>query len=531
TTEAPTTTTAAPTTTTAAPTTLTTIISSSTTSTTAVPTTTATGAPTITTAAPTTTTEGPTTTTKAPTTTTGATTTTTASTTTITAAPTASTTGAPTTITTKASTTSTTGAVITTTTTSTTTTTGSQTTTTSEATTAPTTPPTTTTAGPSKTTAVPISTTAVGQVTTTRPTSACASSPCLRGSICEDRADQTHVCLCLPGEVYREGCQKVKVFPALMVLADRYLPDMANKKSQIFKETSDKITNAVKKEFNKTRGFISSIVLELREIQSVLRSNTGNVEASVQINYEAKSNVTEEIVIETMESLTCESCPLPGSFTLKQLCGLDPCDETTTKCNSTVGSFVCTCLDGYITSNYSERLCMACPPGQKAVNNTCKPCSFGRSGMNCEDESLLILVIVSPILGCLLVVSLITLPLIARKFKGKMSKRKEKVTWKPYIIPSFGNGPPSCSSSGSFFTYIKEPDNILVNSAVPRIPRAKLSSSWSGKIGTEISPSNSRQSSTPSRRNSIGPHNNPYKNVKSIRNPYAQNQTTDQTRL
>ncbi|XP_054913753.1 mucin-13-like [Poeciliopsis prolifica] len=367
--------------------------------------------------------------------------------------------------------------------------------------------------------------------TTTKPTSPCASSPCVGGSTCEERANQTYKCLCLPGEVYRQGCQKAKVFPALVALADKYVPEMADKTSELFKKISDKITDAIDKEFKNKHGFILTLVLELREIKPVVRSNAGNVEASVQTIYEATSNVTEDIVTESMKNVTCESCPLPGNFTLKDLCGSDPCDKITTKCNPTVGSFVCTCLDGYITTNYSGRLCMACPPGQKAVNNQCVKCSFGRSGMNCEDDSLLILVIVSPVLGCLLVVSLITLPLLTRTFKRKMSKGKEKEIWKPYNIPSFDKNPQSYSSSASFFTCIKEPENTLANSGVPPIPRAKLSSSWTGKINTEISPSSSQQSSTTSRRNTIGPDSIPYKNVLSIRNPYAQNQTTDQTRL
>ncbi|PWA16712.1 hypothetical protein CCH79_00017519, partial [Gambusia affinis] len=374
-----------------------------------------------------------------------------------------------------------------------TTATGSQTITTSEATTATTTPPTITTAGPSKTTAVPMSTTAVGQVHV------------LQAHVSVEAPVKNVLtrltCACVFREKFINKAVE-KVFPVLVVLVDKYLPEMADKTSQIFKEISDRIVNAIYNEFKNKHGFILSLVLELREIP--LRSNTGNVEASVQTIYDAKSNVTEEIVIETMKNLTCDGCPLPGNFTLKNLCGSNLCDETTTKCKPTVGSYECTCLDGFITTNYSEILCM---------------------------EWLLILVIVLPVLGCLLVASLIALPLVARTFKRKMSKNKEKDIWEPYVIPSFGQGPPSFSSSGNFFTCIKEPENILVNSGVPQIPRAKLSSSWTGKINTEISPSNSRQSSSPSRRNSIGPDNIPNKNVQSTRNPYTQNQATEQTRL
>ncbi|MEQ2249986.1 hypothetical protein ILYODFUR_035146, partial [Ilyodon furcidens] len=44
----------------------------------------------------------------------------------------------------------------------------------------------------------------------TDPPSVCASNPCLGGSTCEERADQTFVCLCLTGDVYIGACVRGK---------------------------------------------------------------------------------------------------------------------------------------------------------------------------------------------------------------------------------------------------------------------------------------------------------------------------------
>ncbi|XP_026102858.1 mucin-13-like [Carassius auratus] len=45
-----------------------------------------------------------------------------------------------------------------------------------------------------------------------------------------------------------------------------------------------------------------------------------------------------------------------------------------------------------------------CPSGYKAENNTCVRCPFGYSGFNCDDSSLLALVVVACVLGGILLI-------------------------------------------------------------------------------------------------------------------------------
>ncbi|XP_054913752.1 uncharacterized protein LOC129377676 [Poeciliopsis prolifica] len=156
----------------------------------------------------------------------------------------------------------------------------------------------------------------------------------------------------------------------------------------------------------------------------------------------------------------------------KNLCDSNPCDNSSTTCKAAAGTFTCSCVDGYINTDYSDRLCLACPPGQRAVNNDCKPCDFGRTGFNCEDERLLIVVIVSSVLGFLLVLTLIALLVVVKKFKRtKFFRTKQENIRKPFQIPSLGKGPLFSISNG-YYTWLKEPVSSPANSGAPQIPGA-----------------------------------------------------------
>lgn len=46
------------------------------------------------------------------------------------------------------------------------------------------------------------------------------------------------------------------------------------------------------------------------------------------------------------------------SFVDADLCDDKPCDLNTTTCKSGDGAFTCTCLDKYVPSKYSDRMCI-----------------------------------------------------------------------------------------------------------------------------------------------------------------------------
>ncbi|XP_014872054.1 mucin-13b isoform X1 [Poecilia latipinna] len=379
-----------------------------------------------------------------------------------------------------------------------------------------------------------------------KPSSACASNPCGGGSTCEERFDETFTCLCLPGDVYQGDCQRAKVFPGLLQLGTPYDEKMADKTSQIFNETAKRIIEEIDGQFTGAKnGYIRAIVLELREQNANARAQrqSGNVEASVEIIYEPTAEITQETVTETMKDVACTGCALEGTFIVKNLCDSNPCDTSSSKCSSAEGTFQCTCGDGFIDTDYTDRLCLACPSGQKPVNNECINCGFGLTGFNCKDNTLLIVVIVCCILGALVIATLIALPLVAKKSKKKSSKRNEEDIGKPYQSHSVAKAPLSYSNGNSndFSASVKEPTNSLANSGAPRIPRATANSNWESRTNLEMTPSNSRQNLIPSRMNSRfnnnqddmysfsqnRPKNHAYEEMQPKSNPYSQNRASN----
>ncbi|MED6235507.1 hypothetical protein ATANTOWER_027864, partial [Ataeniobius toweri] len=370
---------------------------------------------------------------------------------------------------------------------------------------------------------------------------ACASNPCLGGSTCEERANQSFVCLCLTGDFYIESCVRGKVFPGKLSLTKKFDPNMSNKQSQGFKDTSDEIINAIDQKFSEYNFYSGSSVLELRGSKpSKTRAEEGNVEASIEIFYHPNADITEKDVKETMETITCDSCSLPGTFATQDLCDSAPCDKKTTTCKSTEGTFTCSCQEGFNATNFSDRICLECPAGETFDKNKCVPCGFGRTGTNCKDNRILILVIVAPILGALLIIALILLGVLTTKSKKKSSKIEDEDIGKPYHSHSIAKAPLSKSDSNGYPPPVKELTNgLAVSSGAPRIPRATATGNWESRTNLEMTPSNSRQNLISSGQNSrfddnqddmisfahSRPKNNPYEQIRPTSNPYAQNRS------
>ncbi|XP_047232033.1 mucin-13b [Girardinichthys multiradiatus] len=378
---------------------------------------------------------------------------------------------------------------------------------------------------------------------TTVPPSACASNPCQGGSTCEERANQTFACLCLTGDVFIGSCVRAKIFPGKLSLKETFKPEMGNKQSQEFKDTSEKITTAIDQKFQENYLYSGSSVLELQGSKSSkTRAEAGNIEASIEIIYQPNANITEDDVKITMKTITCEDCSLPGTFAAQNLCDYAPCDDKTTMCKSTEGTFTCSCKEGFRATNFSERICVECPDGQRydKNQNKCVSCGFGYTGFNCKDNRVLILVIIAPILGALLIIALILLGVLTTKSKKKSSKIEDEDIGKPYHSHSVAKAPLSKSDSNGYPPPVKELTNgLAVSSGAPRIPRATATGNWESRTNLEMTPNNSRQNLISSGQNSrfddnqddmisfahSRPKNNPYEQIRPTSNPYAQNRS------
>ncbi|XP_047215606.1 protein HEG isoform X2 [Girardinichthys multiradiatus] len=79
---------------------------------------------------------------------------------------------------------------------------------------------------------------------------------------------------------------------------------------------------------------------------------------------------------------------------------------------------------------YSNISCKACPSGQQAVGNTCRTCPFGYGGFNCNDSSLLAVVVISCVLGGVLLI--LVLALLVYCCWRRCSRTKPNSNTSPY---------------------------------------------------------------------------------------------------
>ncbi|XP_016431643.1 mucin-13b isoform X1 [Sinocyclocheilus rhinocerous] len=308
----------------------------------------------------------------------------------------------------------------------------------------------------------PASTTAATATTTKQ--SPCDSSPCIGDSTCEERLGGFFVCICQPGLVYLEirGCIQTKVFPGSLSLNRDYNQDMADKMSKEFQQIAGEIEKQLRNILGNDNGYINSIVLSLR---------SGSVIAEVQNFYDLSSSATSDSVGKKIDDAISEIINATN-YTRGSMCDIDICDSTTTEaCEEQVasGTVRCTCKEGYIRSQFTSLFCHPCPNGEMAVGeDSCKKCSFGFAGFNCNDPYLLVVTVVSTVLGALLIIFIVALIVVScRNQKGSSSSQED-------FSSSYGN---------------KE---LHKPTGVPRIPRANPDAGWKSN-NLEMTDSGSNQ--------------------------------------
>ncbi|KAI4894118.1 hypothetical protein NFI96_021694, partial [Prochilodus magdalenae] len=213
-------------------------------------------------------------------------------------------------------------------------------------------------------------------------------------------------CRCLAGTILSgEACVEAKVFPGTLRVNRTFVEDMRNPRSAAFRSISSEIIAALREAFRNITGYINSTVLEL---------TPGSVVATVDSTFEPNSPATQEMTTQAISrAINSSDGILAGAtFTVTSLCDQSPppCDVDTMMCReSDNGRPNCTCMSGFVTIDFSDRTCRACPSGQRSVDNQCVPCSFGYSGFNCNDSSLLALVVVACVLGGLLLILIVAM--------------------------------------------------------------------------------------------------------------------------
>ncbi|XP_052407262.1 protein HEG homolog 1 isoform X2 [Carassius gibelio] len=259
-----------------------------------------------------------------------------------------------------------------------------------------TTPPIST---PSNSTASPITTPSYVTVTTQTTTATCPTVTCPPLSVCVKS-----ICQCVTGTIpLNNACVETKTFPSALRVNRTFVEAMNNPQSPEFQKIAKEIIVVVNEALRNQSNYISSTVTTL---------TPGSVVATVHSFFEPNSPVTQAMVTTAMTDAinNCEttSCGILANAQYKatNLCDQNPppCDTNTTSCTANDGTPICTCKAGHVSSSYQPRSCTVCPSGYKAENNTCVRCPFGYSGFNCDDSSLLALVVVACVLGGILLI-------------------------------------------------------------------------------------------------------------------------------
>ncbi|KAM8825236.1 uncharacterized protein ACB058_021241 isoform 2-T2 [Synchiropus picturatus] len=234
-----------------------------------------------------------------------------------------------------------------------------------------------------------------------RPIIVCPAAQCPLESICVNGT-----CQCLAGHyLLVNSCVRAQVFPGQLHLTSlQFHQEMSNRSSSRFRETAASISAELRKALKSQAGYIRSDVAQLQP---------GSVLASVNNIFE-NTEASQESVEQSIHAAIARSqggLLLNATYNVTDLCQQQPmpCDPLTTKCLVRSGLALCTCKEGYISILYSNISCAACPSGQMAVRDKCEPCAFGRAGFNCDDTSLMAVVVVSCILGGVLLILLLAL--------------------------------------------------------------------------------------------------------------------------
>lgn len=229
-----------------------------------------------------------------------------------------------------------------------------------------------------------------------------------------------------------------RVFPGVLHLVSlNFTKDMSDRSSAEFQRTASSISEVLREALRSQPGYIRSDVISLTQ---------GSVVATVYNVFQTGSGATQISTNQAIERAITESGTTPSllskaTFSASSLCAQGPlsgCDDHTTSCEDVGGMARCTCRPGYVTQlPYSNISCEACPSGQRAEGDVCQPCSFGYAGFNCNDSSLLAVVVVSCVLGGILLIIILALIFYCWRGRSYEGKPDPNTSSSPYPVENF----------------------------------------------------------------------------------------------
>ncbi|XP_056374805.1 mucin-13-like isoform X2 [Hyla sarda] len=243
-------------------------------------------------------------------------------------------------------------------------------------------------------------------------------------TVCTEQGGH-HVCQCHLGSYFHHalGCVTARMFPAQIPSSVLYWDETSLNTSEY--------TNNEDESAQYLQGVHRAALLfqkVLGHVPGYLSTSITNVQldeglVTIVHSFSTLYPVTEEDLwgALSVSPLFCTE-PHPGcvsplssdNYQGLSLCDFDVCDSSSSDCRSHGGLLTCECRRGYYKFSPTDRSCRgetasrACGSGFRRTENGCDRCPIGFGGFDCE-ESYLLIVIVESCVGCVLLVSLITL--------------------------------------------------------------------------------------------------------------------------
>ncbi|XP_069472749.1 mucin-13 isoform X3 [Ambystoma mexicanum] len=329
--------------------------------------------------------------------------------------------------------------------------------------------PAPTTPGGNSSTPVPAPTTPGGDTSTaapatTKPADSCATMPC--GASAADCLDihQGYICRCPYSYYYNETeklCAQGKQFFGRFDLNTAYSDNLQNVTSKEYKTLYANVSAFFAECFKNRTDYAETIIAKISKRASS-RSwtfSTDPVTVMEAINMFILSSNMDQTVLEAAIREALKNDETFSNFTKSDPCDAGYCDEETTTCkvaqNDTIPP-TCECKHSFFRRPRQTTACTACAPNctlaeskqcvqenpektsvpvcqciagykHNKEKDNCEACSIGYSGKNCEDDFLLILIIVGSIGGALVLALLggvIGLSLKANKYKKSPDRER-----------------------------------------------------------------------------------------------------------
>ncbi|KYO18160.1 HEG-like protein 1 isoform B [Alligator mississippiensis] len=281
----------------------------------------------------------------------------------------------------------------------------------------------------------------------------CEHNPCGNSAAQCITLYQNYTCQC-PFQFYynSSACVEGKVFPGQLTVNIGYSSEMQNVNSPKYIEVYQAIENFFQKAFSDRLDYGQTVIETLRGLSSARKRSTNPTEVTFMNIFEAKTTLSNETVAELITKVNGGDQIDSKSYKPLSECAVYGCDLVTTTCQALPdGLLVCKCKDGAFKKNQEDRVCSycrstctsknnehctynktgfpvcSCLPDFKSQGSKCVACPVGYSGVECESNFLLIVIILACVLGAAILILLSVVIYLSVRTTRKSDPEKKRL--------------------------------------------------------------------------------------------------------